>query len=727
MKKIFLALVILAIALLQCTPKKSALPEKPPLANVELVTDTYFGVELEDPYRYMENLDDSNVIAWMKDHSKYSRELLDRIPGRQDLVDKMAEFDKRKSSRVTRPQITENDIYFYTKTTPEDETGKLYTRNGFEGDEELLFDPEIYNPESGQQYVISGFNPSWDGSKVAIEVSPNGSESGEMIILKVKTKELYPEKIDRCWGSFSSWMEGNESFIYSRLKSADVHRQDRLFDSKVYIHRVGTDANEDVEIFSREKYPDLEITKVDFPMVLYHKDIDWIIGALFTVDNRWNAYYAPKKDLKKDKIRWKRLFKLEDNVVDITANAKALYCKSQDNAPNYKIIKVDLSNPELAKAKVLVNEPEDAIIDDFTVTKDGIYYTLAKNGVEEKLYFLPFGEKKAMEIQLPEPAGTLYLADKDFMFSDLWVTVMGWTTDFKRYRYDVNTNAFTYEQLSDRAEYPEYDDLVVEEVEVPSHDGVMVPLSIVYKKGTKLDGTTPLFMMGYGSYGYPINPFFSPNYFLWIYKGGITAVAHVRGGGEKGDAWHKGGQKVTKPNTWKDLIACAEYLIDKNYTSPGKLAINGGSAGGILVGRAMTERPDLFAAVVPEVGSMNPIRMVFSPGGPANIPEFGDPQDSVECIALIEMDSYHHIAEGTKYPATLVTAGMNDPRVIAWVPAKFAARLMAANASEEHILFLADFEAGHGIGDSKTKSWESLADLFSFALWQTGHPEFQPE
>lgn len=692
-----------------------------------MVTDNYFGVELEDAYRYMENLEDSSVVNWMKAQSEYSRNILDRIPGRQGLIDKMAEFDKRKSSRVGPPKITDNDIYFYLKTTPEDETGKLFYREGFEGEEALLFDPETYNPDDSLQYVISGFNPSYDGSKVAFEVSPNGSESGVMLILNVDTKALYPEKIDRCWGSFSSWLEGNDSFLYSRLNSADVHDQDRLFDSKVFLHKLGDDPNNDREIFSREKYPDLEITKVDFPTVFYSKDVNWIIGALFTVDKRWDAYYAPKDELLKKKINWKRLFKLDDDIVEIKSYKDELYCQSMKDAPNYKIIKISFSNPDLASAEVVIKEPIDASIDDYEVTRDGIYYSLARNGVEKRLFYLPFGKSEAREITLPEPAGSLYLSSKDFTFSELWTVIMGWTTDFKRYRYDPETGSFIYEQLSDRAEYPEYENLVVEEVEVASHDGVMVPLSIVYNKGTKMDGTNPLFMMGYGSYGYPINPFFSPAYFMFIHEGGIMAVPHVRGGGEKGDAWHKGGFKVTKPNTWKDLIACAEYLIDKQYTSPDKLAINGGSAGGILVGRAMTERPDLFAAVIPAVGSLNPVRMEHGPGGPANIPEFGSTKDSVECMALIEMDSYHHVSTGTNYPATLVTAGMNDPRVIAWIPAKYAAKLMAANASGEDILFLADFEAGHGIGDSKTKSWESLADMFSFALWKTGHQKFQPE
>jgi prolyl oligopeptidase len=203
------------------------------------------------------------------------------------------------------------------------------------------------------------------------------------------------------------------------------------------------------------------------------------------------------------------------------------------------------------------------------------------------------------------------------------------------------------------------------------------------------------------------------------------AIAHVRGGGELGDEWHKAGQKTTKPNTWKDLIACTEYLINEKYTSPKNVAIYSASAGGILVGRAMTERPDLFAAVVPAVGCMNTLRGENSPNGPVNVPEFGTSADSVECMALIEMDSYLHLQDGEEYPATLVTAGMNDPRVIAWQPAKFAARLQAANASEAPVLFLPDYDAGHGMGDTKSKHFESLSDVLSFALWQTGAEGFQ--
>lgn len=283
---------------------------------------------------------------------------------------------------------------------------------------------------------------------------------------------------------------------------------------------------------------------------------------------------------------------------------------------------------------------------------------------------------------------------------------------------------FKLENLFEEAKYPEYTDLLVEEVMVESYDGVKVPLSLVYKKGIKKNGDNPVLMTGYGAYGYSLKPVFDPDLLLWALEGGIVATAHVRGGGELGDQWHKGGFKTTKANTWKDLIACSEYLISENYSSDKKIAIHGISAGGILIGRAMTERPDLFAAAISLVGLMNPLRFEETTAGPQNAAEFGTVKDSVECMALIEMDPYLHLKAGIKYPATLVTAGINDIRVTVWQPAKFAARLQAANVSDNPILFRVDYGAGHGSSDTK-KYFEDMADVLSFALWQTGHPKYQ--
>jgi len=322
---------------------------------------------------------------------------------------------------------------------------------------------------------------------------------------------------------------------------------------------------------------------------------------------------------------------------------------------------------------------------------------------------------------LPAKAGSVALQNKNARSSDLWVMPTGWTSDRKRYRYTAATKKFTSEPLSSEARYPEFADLVVEEQLVPSHDGVLVPLRSFTKKARRATvpprcsstATVPIL--------FPTRRFSTP-----------TACC----GRNRAVCWpwptcaavaSKAGQKATKPNTWKDLIACADYLVKGQYTAPGHIAINGGSAGGILIGRAMTERPDLFAAAIPQVGCLNAVRMENSPNGPVNAPEFGTVLKEDECKALLEMDAYQHLQPGTKYPATLVTAGMNDPRVIAWQPAKFAARLQASTASGKPVLLFTDYDAGHGIGNSKQKQFESVADVLSFGLWQTGAPGFQPK
>jgi prolyl oligopeptidase len=723
MKTRTLLIFLILILLVQCTADKK--PQKPPLATANPVEDEYFGTKISDPYRYLENLQDSSVVQWMKAQADYSRAVLKSIPGRQSLIDKMKEFDSRKSSSISYVIITDNDRYFYLKTTPADETGKLFYRDGFEGKETLLYDPETYSSDTTKKFVISSISASTDGSKVAFDIAPNGSESSEMMIIDVESRKIYPEIIDRCWGASPSWLPDNNSFLYNRLQSADVHNKDREKDSKTYLHIVGTDPATDKDIFSREKYPDLGIKPEDFPIAVYDKDTRYIYGILSTVDSRLNLYYAPFSDLTKEKIAWKHLFKPEDEVYGFLTSDRDIYLYTPKGAPNFKILKTSAMNPDLSKAETLVPEDPHRKIESFGLTSDGLYYTLSENGVTGRFLFLRNGENAAKEIELPFAAGAAYVSSKGFKFPDAWVYAMGWTKDYQRYRYSPQKNEFILENLSSAAEYPEYANLIVEELMIPSHDGVMVPLSLVYNKEIQKDGNNPVFFYGYGAYGSSMNPFFDSDILLWTHAGGILAIPHVRGGGELGDSWYRSGFKTTKPNTWKDLIACADYLVKENYTSPQNIAITSASAGGILIGRAMTERPDLFAVAIPMVGCLNTVRAEESPNGPVNAPEFGTVKDSVECMALIEMDSYLHIKDGVNYPATLITAGMNDPRVIAWQPSKFAARLQAANASDKPILFLTDFDAGHGIGNTKTKQFESLADVMSFAFWQTGHPDYQ--
>ena len=265
-----------------------------------------------------------------------------------------------------------------------------------------------------------------------------------------------------------------------------------------------------------------------------------------------------------------------------------------------------------------------------------------------------------------------------------------------------------------------------EETFCTAADGVKVPLSIVYKKGLKRDGTATLLLDAYGSYGITEDPGFLARWFPFLDLGGVFATAHVRGGGELGEDWHLAGKLATKPNTWRDDIAAAEYLVAQGYTSKSRLAIIGGSAGGITVGRFMTERPDLAAVVIDQVGSSNTLRAEFSPNGPPNVPEFGTVADQAGFKALYEMDAYQHVKDGVAYPSVLLTTGLNDPRVSSWEPTKMTARLQAATASKNPVILRVETDAGHGIGSTRDQRDHETADEVAFIMWRTGDPRFQP-
>jgi prolyl oligopeptidase len=280
--------------------------------------------------------------------------------------------------------------------------------------------------------------------------------------------------------------------------------------------------------------------------------------------------------------------------------------------------------------------------------------------------------------------------------------------------------SYTNTGLMPSGKFDNLDGFSSKEVKVKSHDGVMVPLSIIFKRDIQLNGKNPTLVKGYGAYGMVYPVYFNPLNIAWLEKGGVIAVAHVRGGGEYGQEWHHAGQKVTKPNTWKDFIASAEYLISEGYTSKDLIAGQGGSAGGILIGRAITERPDLFAAAIINVGDLDALRAETTTNGVPNIQEFGTVTKEEEFHALLEMSSYHHVVDGTKYPAVLLTHGINDPRVDPWMSGKMAARLQAASTSGKPVLFRVNYSAGHGAGPSRDQYLQVTADEMSFLLWQFG-------
>ncbi|MEO6175321.1 MAG: prolyl oligopeptidase family serine peptidase [Flavobacterium circumlabens] len=683
-------------------------------------------MQIMDDFQYLENLQNDSVQNWFKQHNNRARYLLNNISGRNEFVKKFIDFEKRKSFSVTLLYITENNSFYYLKGTEADKSDKLYLKK--RGEKEiLLFDSANYKKETGNVFTISYLKPSWDESKIALSFTKNGEEIGEIAFVDVKNKVLLPTIITNCWPSEIggiNWLPDDSGIIYVNIPIVDTKKANYLLDTESVIYKIGDDSSKHVVIFSKINNPDLNISRADFPTIkkINLKD-KYILGALAGAATYLDYYYADIGDLQSQKINWKQLYTKSDGILDPIILKDELYCISSNEASNFKIIKTKFSNLNFKNPEVIVKENTHETIDEFIINSDGLFYTTKKNGVEAKLYFVK--NKKVKHIDLPVKAGDISLSTNNKYSKDLWVTTSGWLNPKRKFSYKVDKNKFIEDNTSPVVQYPEFSDFTVEEIEIASHDGILIPVTIIYNKKLKHDKKNYIMMDGYGSYGISKTPRFQPIILTWVMNGGVYIIPHVRGGGEKGDSWHEDGFKKNKPNTWKDFIATAEYLIINNITTKDRIAILSGSAGGILVGRAMTERPDLFKVMICYDGYLNPLRIDKAPNGPNNMKELGDPSINEEFNLLAEIDSFNHLQKGINYPACLISVGMNDARVAPWMSAKFVAKLESIKSSKNEILFVVNYDAGHGINSSNLQLYNDYADEFAFAFWQMGHPKFK--
>ncbi|MCY1661032.1 prolyl oligopeptidase family serine peptidase [Chryseobacterium sp. SL1] len=699
------------------------------------VTEEHFGIKVIDDYRNLEDLNNPSTQQWMKSQTDYTNSILRKIPNWDNYLKLRTELDKKQGYSVSDLRITSNDKYFYLKRNAGEKTSKVYYRSGFAGKEELLYDPSNFvsantnKAANHHEFIINVISPSWDGSRLAISLSEKGKEISEVIIMDVKSKSIHPEIITQLNPSTIGgikWLGDNSGFFYVYYPDVDVKSSLFAKNTQTILYKIGEDPNKRNVVFSNLNNQDLKIKKEEYPAILTYDPKDqYYIGILVDAEDFRKTFIIDKKDLLSGKKNWKPLYNKDDKVFFLRVAGNEIYFLSALNSPNYKLCKTDLANPDFKNPEILVSEKKGEVLEGYSLTKDGIYYNTTKNGVEGKLYLLQ--DHKEIEIKLPFVSGNIDLSSKGKDFPDIWVKCSGWANVEQRYKYTLSTNTFTQENLAPILEYPEFKDVIVEEISVKSYDGTEVPLSLIYSKNLKKDGSAPVLMQGYGAFGESYSPFFAISYLSWASQGGIIAVPHVRGGGEKGAQWHVEGQKLKKPNSWKDLIACAEYLIDEKYTSSKKIGVWGASAGGILVGRAITERPDLFGVAIVESGVLNPLRVEKSGNGGTSIKEYGDPKDPNEFKGVLEMDAYQHIKKGGDYPAMLICAGINDPRVAPWQSSKFSAKALASNKSDKPILLDIDYEGGHGGDITVLKRYTSLSEIFAFAFWQLGHPNYQPK
>ncbi len=722
--KAILFLLICPVFYISCTNSMANQGDKgatPPPTQRIPVTDDYFGMKVTDNYRWLENMKDSTVVNWFKAQADYTNSYLDKIPGRDSLVEAFKKLDALSPVRIT-DIIRKNNRYFYKKLLPDEKVGKLYYRDGENGPETLLYDPGV--DKDGTPFSLNSFSASEDGKYVALAVTKGGAEICRTYTINVDSKKIDPQSIYPTYVVFG-WTADNKGFLYLMLKSGDNKSMDLESDSRAMYHAIGTAPSEDKEIFSKRKYPNLGLTSADFCVVSFSEDFKYLFAAPSTVSNDITCYYAPASDLLNPVINWKPLLQKKDHVTALSMDGDDIFMLTYEKAPQYKIIKSSLKNFSLSNAKVVVPEGKDKLTA-MARSKDYLFisYSDGING-GAKQYNLHNGDMASVKLPLEGcgPNGKV-LTPYGIKSNDGYLEITSWKQPLTLYDYSADNQQTLLSAFNVKANYPGMDDIVVVETEVQGHDGVMIPLSIVYNKKIKLDGSANCLLRGYGAYGISLTPSFSILTLGLVNKGVIYAVAHPRGGGEKGEAWYKAGYKTTKPNTWKDLISCAEYLIKNKYTSAGKLTGMGTSAGGITIGRAITTRPDLFAAAIDNVGCSNALRLENGPNGPINIPEFGTVKDSVESRALYEMDALQHVKEGVKYPAVMCVCGWNDPRVIAWQPAKFAAALQYATTSGRPVLLDVNYDDGHFTED-KSVTFKNFANMFAFGLWQTGNPDFQ--
>jgi prolyl oligopeptidase len=690
--------------------------------------ETHFGITVEDPFRYLENRDDPEVSRWMRAQADYARALLDLIPGRAALAQRINRYDDAVSARVVDVQRRPGNLYFYEKRGLQDNQFKLYVRRGLRGVEKLLIDPEAIARQTGTPHAINYFAPSNNGRLVAYGISAGGSEMAEIRVIETRTGRRVLGPISRARYGGVAWLPDDSGFFFTRQQEmkpgmAEVERDQKL---RSLLVKIGADAEQAPSVLAFDT-PGVKIEESgESPYVFPLPGTRWAAGQVqHGTDRELSLYLAPLADVTAGRAQWRKVIDRSDDVTAFEVIGERLFVLTHKDAPRFRVLETSLAAPDLASARVVIAEGA-GVITGMSRAADGLYISRRDGTVSRLLHVGTARGARPVEVRLPL-AGSFEMAGAEHRLPGVLLTLQSWTRAPQIYRVAGKAPGFDVVNtgLQPRGPYDALPDYVASEVLVPSHDGEQVPLSIIHKRGLKLDGANPTLLYGYASYGITEEPWFSLWRLAWLERGGIFAVANPRGSGAFGQDWYRAGKQATKPNTWKDFIATAEYLVKKGYTSPARLGIWGGSAGGILVGRAMTERPDLFAAVVASVGALDMVRAELEGTGPANIPEFGTFKTEEGLRALLAMSTYHQIRDGVKYPAVLFTHGVNDPRVEVWQSTKTAARLQQATTGGRPVLLRLDYDSGHGIGSTKAQRNAERADILSFLLWQFGEPGFQ--
>ncbi|KAA6341327.1 Prolyl endopeptidase [termite gut metagenome] len=696
MKKLVL-LLFAGIMAVSCSQQKTIIYPQTEKTNM---VDTYFDTEVPDPYRWLENDTSAATAAWVEAQNKITNDYLSQIPFRNALLNRITEltdYEKRGA-----PFKKHGKYYFYKNDGLQNQS-VLYTQDAPDGEARVFLDPNKLSDDG--TVALTGISFSNDGKYIAYTVSRSGSDWREIYVMDIATGTLQEDYIQ--WAKFSGASWRGNGFYYSAYdapgKGSEYSGMNE--NHKIYYHTLGQPQSNDKLIYQNTKYPKR----------FYSASVSEDERVLFiseSGDGNGNALYIedPQK---------KTFVQLADNMecdhypIEVIGNT--IYFFTNNGAPKYRLMTADISKPNFKDWKDLI--PESDIVLSNAQVIDNKFFLVYEKDASNRAYVYDLNGKVQHEITLPSLGSVNFSGDKDE--KDCYFTFTSFITPGTIYKYDVDTNTYATYRVPNVKFNP--DDFITEQIFFPSKDGTKIPMFLTYKKGLKKDGTNPLLLYGYGGFNISLNPGFSTTRIPFLDKGGIYVEVTLRGGGEYGEEWHIAGTKMQKQNVFDDFIAAAEYLITNKYTGSNKIAIMGGSNGGLLVGACMTQRPELFRVAIPRVGVMDMLRYHKFTIGWNWAGDYGTSEDSKEMFEYLKSYSpLHNLKPETKYPATLVTTADHDDRVVPAHSFKFAATLQECNDGTTPTLIRIDSKAGHGAGKPTSKVLEEYADIYSFIMYNLG-------
>ncbi len=707
---VILGLIVIVIGL-SCSKQTT----QPPETAKRPVVDEYYGIKVTDNYRWLEDGEDPEVQVWIDKQNEYTHNYLDKIHDREAISRRLTALYEGESPKYYSMQY-EGGLLFALKSAPTLEQPQLVTLTSAYDTTTQQIVLDVNTVDTTGATSIDFYTPSLDGKLVAVSLSEGGSELGSVHVYNVATGEELPDIIPNVNGPTAggsvAWNKSGNGFYYTRYPAeGERPEEDLLFYQQVYYHKLGTDPGDDSYVIGKEfpKIAEIELTT--------SYDGNYILATVANGDGGEYAHYLLGPNGK-----WTQITQFSDLIPTIVfAPDDQLYLLSHKDASNGKILSLSPKNPDLKRAKLVIPEGEGPI-EEFLPTDTRLYVIMLLGGPSRVIMYDRSG-KLVNEVPM-QPVSTAKSAFR-LQGDTIMVDITSYVQPPAWYRYEPTMPASERTMLY-MTSPADFSHISVLREFATSKDGTRVPMTIIHKEGINLNGKNPTILYGYGGYGISMRPSFDATRIMWLNSGGVYVVGNIRGGGEFGEAWHLAGNLTNKQNVFDDFVACAQYLINENYTNPDKLAIKGGSNGGLLMGAALTQHPELFRAVVSTAGMYDMLRTEIEPNGVFNITEFGTVKDSAQFAALYAYSPYHHVVDSTAYPAVLMLAGVNDGRVDPYQSRKMTAALQAATISGLPILLRTSAGTGHGYGTSRSAEIAEDTDIWTF-LFHELNVNYTPE